>query len=96
MTPQTIAIACGCMFLMDVMACIKSICTNRGRSHLAGFFDGNVGLLTNIYTIVGAGSIIKYGWHLSSIVFLVLLYVTDFCGTEVGTRLGADIKGNRR
>jgi hypothetical protein len=95
MSALSIMAACAAMFIIDLLSSLRTVAETRGKSLLAGFLDGNVGLAGVVYSVFGAGSIIRYGWHPIVIVLLVCLYATDMAGTGLGTRLGANIKGNR-
>lgn len=96
MTVWTILAACGAMFIIDVLAAMKTAAIGKQRAWLAGQLDGGIGFFSNIYAVFGAVSIGKYGWGLMTWIMLAALYVTDVFSTEVGTRLGGEIRGNRR
>lgn len=82
------------MAAKDALCTFLTIAEAKGRAWLAGWLDAAGDLANIVCTVVGAGSVIKYGltWH--SVAVLGAMTVTSLLGTTLWTKLGRRIKAH--
>lgn len=87
----TLVFACISMALKDALGTFMNVAENRGKALLAGFLDGASDIAVQMVNIVGAGSVVLYGWNAWTIAVLLVMLITSVIGTYYWTKLSTRI-----
>lgn len=89
-----IVLAIVSMAVKDALMTFLTVAEAKGRAWLAGVLDAAGDIANIVCTVVGAGSVIKYGmtWH--TVTILGAMIITSLFGTTLWTKLGRRIQAH--